>query len=124
VNPTDPKPEPLRVGATKLFPAGVIQFQEYPSGETGIEVITDKRKRRCYIATVSLVPYGAPSPGVGGVWIKGWSENEGVPQALELAGVVRLTGRTHRAGFVIADHGELTERALQVRDHQLHQRKR
>ena len=124
MNPTHPKHEPLRVGPTKLLPAGVIRFQEYPSGEIGIEVITDARRRHCYVATVSLVPYGSPYPGAGGVWLKGWSENEGVPQALELAGVVRLTGRTHPSGFVIADHGELTERALQVRDHQLQQRKR
>jgi len=124
MNPTDPQHEPLRVGPTKILPAGVIQFQEYLSGETGIEVIIDARTRESYVATVALVPYGAPHPGAGGVWLKGWSENEGVPQALELAGVVRLTGRKHRSGWVIADHGELTERALQVRDHQLHQRKR
>jgi len=36
-------------------------------------------------------------PGEGCVWLKGWSENEGIPAALEAAGVVKLTGKTYSA---------------------------
>lgn len=41
------------------------------------------------------------------VFLKGWSENEGIPEALEKAGVVRLTGRKVVTGFVEALEAEL-----------------
>jgi hypothetical protein len=34
----------------------------------------------------------APVPPEGHVWLKGWSENKGVPQAVETAGIAELTG--------------------------------
>lgn len=43
----------------------------------------------------------------GHVWLKGWSENEGIPEALESAGVIKLTGRTFPTGFVEAQEGLL-----------------
>ena len=116
-----PEHEPLRVGPTSFLFAGIIQFQKYPSGETGIKVVNEEGDS--YVATASVVPYGAPDPGETGVWLKGWSENEGVPQALESAGIVTLTGRTHATGYLSVQHGELTERALKVRDEQLPKRK-
>lgn len=118
----NPEHESLRVGSTNLLFAGIIQFQEYQSGETGIKVVNEAGN--WYVATASVVPYGAPDPGETGVWLKGWSENEGVPQVLESAGIVTLTGRTHATGFVTVQHGELTERALKVRDAQLPKRRR
>ena len=41
------------------------------------------------------------------VFLKGWSENEGIPEALAKAGVVRLTGRKVRAGFCEAIEAEI-----------------
>jgi hypothetical protein len=100
----------LRVGATRYMHSGIIRFDQYRSGETAIEVV-DPYGGPPYVATVALVPYGAPHPGEFGVWLKGWSENEGVPEALAAAGVVTLTGRRHPAGFCEAQHADLTERA-------------
>lgn len=119
---TDVQIDPLRVGSATHLPGGIVQFQEYVSGETGIEVIDDRGNR--YVATASIVPYGGPHPGETGVWLKGWSENEGVPQALEAAGILRLTGRTCTSGFATLQHAELTEPALRVRGQQLNPVKR
>lgn len=104
---------PLRVGPATFTNEGTIKFQRYRSGEIGIEIIGDDGEPQC-VATVSLVPYGAPHPGEYGVWLKGWSENDGVPEALVRAGVVTLTGQTHRTGFCAAHHAELTERAIEA----------
>lgn len=101
---------PLRVGATRYLPSGIIRFDQYRSGETAIEVV-DQHGEAQYVATVALVPYGAPHPGEYGVWLKGWSENEGVPEALAAAGVVTLTGRRYPTGYCEAHHADLTERA-------------
>lgn len=85
-------------------------FHRYLSGEIVIEIVSDRWRSQC-IATVTLLSYGGPDPGKHGVWLKGWSENEGVPEALVAAGIVTLTGRTHCTGFYEAQHAELTERA-------------
>jgi len=52
--------------------------------------------------TVCLAPDGPRAPD-GCVWLKGWSENEGIPNALEQAGIVHRTGETHPTGFVKAE---------------------
>ena len=43
----------------------------------------------------------------GHTWLKGWSENEGLPEALEAAGVVRLTGETAPAGYAHVQEAEV-----------------
>jgi hypothetical protein len=104
----------LRVGAAKYMLAGTIRFQTYrASGEIAIEVM--EGTMRSYVATVAMVPSGAPHPGPSGCWLKGWSENEGVPEARAEAGIVRLTGRQFSNGFVTAVHAELTEKARTAR---------
>lgn len=102
---------PLRVGPATFTAEGTIMFHRYRSREIGIEIIGDDGEPQC-VATVSLVPYGAPHPGEYGLWLKGWSENDGVPEALVSAGIVTLTGQTHPTGFAEAQHAELTERAI------------
>lgn len=62
-------------------------------------------------ATVCMVEIGT-SPPDGHVWLKGWSANEGVPEALHAAGIVELTGETAPAGHAVAQLGKLTEAAL------------
>lgn len=101
---------PLHVGATQYMPSGIIRFDQYKSGETAIEIV-DQHGEPQYVATVALVAYGAPHPGEYSVWLKGWSENEGVPEALAAAGIVTLTGRRHPTGYCEAEHADLTERA-------------
>lgn len=36
------------------------------------------------------------------IWLKGWSENEGIPEELEGHGVIEFTGKTAQAGFATA----------------------
>lgn len=103
----------LRVGAARHTNAGVIRFARYQSGETAIEILDEDRERQI-TATVAVVPYGAPHPGEYGVWLKGWSENEGVPDALVAAGIVTLTGRTSGNGRCDAQHALLTDTARAV----------
>lgn len=105
----------LRVGPANYTQGGYIRFGRYASGEIAMEILDEADEPQC-VATVSLVPYGAPHPGQYGVWLKGWFENEGVPQALVDAGIVRLTGRRHLTGYTEALHAELTERARAALD--------
>jgi len=101
----------LRVGAAKWTKGGTIKFGRYGSGELAIQIINELDGQPEAKATVSLVGYGAPHPGEHGVWLKGWSENEGIPEALSKAGIVTLTGRTWETGYTEAQHGELTDAA-------------
>jgi hypothetical protein len=105
----------LRVGPATYMQGGYIRFGRYASGEIAMEIRDESNESQC-VATVSLVPYGGPHPGEYAVGLKGWSENEGVPQALVAAGIVRLTGRRHPAGFAQAEHAELTARARAALD--------
>lgn len=100
----------LEVGPARWTRGGFIQFGRYQSGEIAMQIVSPDGEPEA-TATVSLVPYGAEHPGEHGVWLKGWSENEGVPAALEKAGIVTLTGRTHFTGYTEALHAELTEAA-------------
>ena len=99
----------LRVGDTVYLKGGVIRFDRYRSHEILIEVIQDETSSYC--ASASLTPYGAPHPGKYGLWLRGWSENEGVPEALATAGIVTLTGLTAANGNVVSQHADLTKRA-------------
>ncbi|MGH7104905.1 MAG: hypothetical protein ACREFT_00140 [Acetobacteraceae bacterium] len=104
----------LRIGPSTHSHGGYIRFGRYGSGEVALEVVGEEGDTQ-YVATASPVPDGGPDPGEYGVWLKGWSENEGVPRALLDAGIVTLTGRRHpAAGFAEAEHAELTERARAI----------
>lgn len=100
----------LRVGPATYAKGGYVRFGRYPSGEIAMEIFDEVGEPQC-VATVSLVPYGAPHPGEHGVWLKGYSENDGVPKALVDAGIVTLTGRRFPSGYTEAEHAELTELA-------------
>jgi len=51
----------------------------------------------------------------GHVWLKGWSENEGLPEALEVNGVVKRTGRTYPTGYVEAEEAVLCPILLEAK---------
>lgn len=57
-----------------------------------------------YTATVSLPDADLEE---GYVFLKGWGKNEGLPEALEKAGVVKLTGRLVPTGFVYAQEAKI-----------------
>lgn len=105
----------LAVGPSTYSQGGYVHFGCYGSGEIALEVI-DEQAESQYVATVSLVPYGAPHPGEDALWLKTWFENDGVPKALADAGIVTLTGRRYCTGFGVAEHAELTERARAALD--------
>ena len=97
----------LRVGPATYTKGGYIRFGRYASGEIAMEILDDADEPQC-VATVSLARYGGPHPGEYGVWLKGYSENDGVPQALVDAGIVTLTGRRQATGYAEAEHADLT----------------
>lgn len=73
-----------------------VVFQKYAiNGRTCIDLVDAKTKEPWFIATVNL---GMEPLGEGCVFLKGWSENEGLPEALEVAGLVKLTGRRVATG--------------------------
>lgn len=89
------------------YAGGPVKFSRYTSDKTIAIVVGGDCK-----ATVCL-PEGAEHPGEFGVWLKGWSENEGLPEALERSGIVVLTGKVAATGFAIAQHAELTPAAIE-----------
>jgi hypothetical protein len=62
-------------------------------------------------ATVNL-PGKQPTPGF--VFIKDWSENEGMYQALLDAGLIGETMIEHGSGFVMVKECPMTEKTLQL----------
>ena len=84
------------VGPSRYSRGGTIVVGYYHDGSialqiTGMEGMEGK-------ATVCLAPEG-PTAKEGFCWLKGWSENEGLPEALEKAGIVKRTGETYPVGF-------------------------
>jgi len=103
----------LKVGPAKFMGGGYVEFTRYPyNGETAIRIFAEDGEPE---ATATVAIENAPTAHTrNGVWLKGWSENEGVPEALEKAGIVKLTGETHPTGFCEAVFGELTPAALEA----------
>ncbi len=64
---------------------GAIAIVAYSQGEYGDEPLTD--------VTVNLDELGA-KPAPGAFFIKDWSENSGLAESLEKAGVIELTGES------------------------------
>ena len=79
-----------------------LVFKNYGNGSTAIEAFSLYGEPE-FIATVALDEV----PGKGKVFLKGWSENEGIPDALVKAGVVKLTGRKISTGFCEALEADL-----------------
>lgn len=64
--------------------------------------------------TASVWLNGSPPLGKDRVWIKNWSENEGVFESLQAAGVITPTGFTIKTGFCIAHEAQLTEAFIEA----------
>ena len=45
----------------------------------------------------------------GYVWMKGWGENVGIPEALEKAGIIHLSTKFVRTGFVQAQKAKVID---------------
>lgn len=103
------------VGRTKYSPGGGhIGFGRYANDQVAMWVTAPDGERE-YIATVNLEELDAPEPGLNQLWIKTWSENAGVLEALIEAGVVTDTGqRFHCAHDAFAALVTLTFLGAQV----------
>jgi hypothetical protein len=88
------KGETLEVGFAKYLANDSIAIVLHPPGDP------DEGS----MATVYM--NGQP-PAEGCVWIKDYSENEGVLQALTDAGVIKPTSRTTQAGYAIVHEAAL-----------------
>jgi len=71
-----------------------LHFGQYDDKSVAIQAVSLEQEP-LFTATVCL---DEPAKE-GHVFLKGWSENEGVPEALVKAGVVKLTGRTVQTGY-------------------------
>lgn len=107
----------LPVGPSRFGGSGWVEFGRYFNGALAITVRaapTRNSEVECK-ATVCLDQMGCEL-GENEVWIKTWSENVGVAEALVAAGVIELTGRAHtfgrNGGEVTALHARLTPIAL------------
>lgn len=88
-----------------------VQFDRYVrGGAESIElwITEDLYPEPLAVATVNL-PDSPPAEGC--VWIKDWSENDGMLDALTQAGVIAATGRTMAAGYVLAHEARILRRA-------------
>ena len=74
----------------------------YPNGSHAITATTLQGEPQ-FTATVALDKL----PADGCVFLKGWGENEGIPEALVKAGIVELTGRTVPTGYCEAIEAKL-----------------
>ena len=79
-----------------------LLFGHYGNGSTAIQAMS-LQGEPIFRATVALDEI----PVKGFVFLKGWSENEGVPEALVKAGIVELTGRKIKAGYCEAQEAKL-----------------
>ena len=102
----------MKIGPTKHGRAGDIEFAAYGNGETAIIVTRDGERE--YVATVNLEGLGALEPGPGQIWVKTWSENVGVEEALMDAGIATPTHQRFACGpyDAIAVLMDLTPAAL------------
>ncbi len=81
----------------------LIEFAKYENGRTAIRALTEQGEPS-FVATVNIPQ---ATPGEGCVFLKGWAENEGIPQALVKAGLVELTGRKIATGMCAADEAKI-----------------
>lgn len=96
----------LSIGPAKHFAKGLVEFGEYLNGEIAITIYNIEGERIA-VASVNMEGKGAKTPGPKHVWLKGWSENEGIPEALEKAGILKRTGETHPTGYCQAEFAEM-----------------
>lgn len=79
-----------------------LQFGKYQNGSIAIQAFSLCGEPE-FKATVALDEV----PREGCVFLKGWSENEGIPAALVKAGIVELTGRKLTTGYCEAEEAKL-----------------
>jgi hypothetical protein len=76
----------MQVHNLKYGMSGEVRFGRYASGELAIAIVNDGEMQAR--ATVCLEGWGVDAASDGHVWVKTWSENEGMDRALADAGVI------------------------------------
>lgn len=79
-----------------------LRFGQYGNGSTATQATTLRGEPQ-FTATVAVDEL----PADGCVFLKGWSENEGIPESLVENGIVELTGRTCPTGYCEAIEARL-----------------
>ena len=102
----------ITVGPSEYSRGGQIRFGYYGADpgdqRPRLAIYVESAHEREYVATVNL----DHEPRAGAVYLKDWGGNQGVPEALERAGVVRLLNEFQRTGRMVAQLAELTPLAL------------
>jgi len=75
-----------------------LDFGHYGNGSIAIQGYSSLTGEPMFVATVALDEI----PPDGCIFLKGWSENEGIPEALRKAGIVEFTGDEIETGYVTA----------------------
>lgn len=91
---------------TKFFDGKVkVVVSKYSNKDrTAIVLVDPEDGSPCFTATVNLVEESLED---GYVFLKGYSENEGLPEELVKAGIVELTGRVVNTGYVVVPEAKL-----------------
>jgi hypothetical protein len=103
-------PTGIQVPAARFTAAAELAVAAYAENGRVALVLIGERGVEAK-ATVNLVDVELPA---GCVHLKGWSENEGLPEALVAAGAVELTGEVVRTGRVEAQVARLTGRLAEM----------
>ena len=72
---------------------------EYQNGGLALILIGDEHGELVTVASINVPEFDLPE---GTIFIKDWSENAGILETLENAGVIKDTGETVPSGFVNA----------------------
>lgn len=94
----------MRITVNAKFIKGEVELQlgKYQNGSVAIQAFSLYGEPE-FKATVALDEI----PQKGHVFLKGWSENEGIPTALVKAGIVELTSRKIPTGYCEAEEAKL-----------------
>lgn len=112
---------PYIVGPTKFGSTGQVYIGRYHDGMLALVLLDPKTGEQILCATVCMSATTTYRDREH-VWIKDWSENEGIAAALVKARVLTLTGEVTPAGHAIAYEARLTPEFINdlpkpVRDH-------
>ena len=98
----------LEVGPAKHTHGGKIGIAFYSDGDAIALTIESDRGVEAK-ATVNMPEIDLPA---NHIILKNWSENEGIPEALEKAGLVELTDKGVDNGFIVAPIAKMKEPLL------------
>lgn len=82
-------------GHTYVAQAKIEKYQS--TGAPALYLIDSEDGQVLTVVSVNLLRHPAPAPGC--IWVKTWSENEGLLEQLVKAGLLEPTGRTATVGI-------------------------